>query len=69
METSVHEDMAGEEVLYCGSYGTIQEHLLFNYKNKNTPLKNKYRVTDLSKTNPYKSLDVFMYAYVSFINK
>ena len=42
----MHEDMSGEGVLFFGgSSGTIQEHLLSNYKENNNDLKDKYTVT------------------------
>ena len=61
METSVYEEMAGEEIsFFCGSSIIIQDHLLYYYKDKNNSFKYKYPVTDSYKIIPYKVIDVFI---------
>ena len=59
VEKSVHEDMVGEYIdFFDESYGTVQKHLIYNYRYKNTSIKYKYPVTCSSKLNSSKFLDV-----------
>ena len=56
---TINEDILGEGIYFFGgSYGTIPDHLLYNYKENNTSLKAKYSVTKSSKLNIPKVLDV-----------
>ena len=48
--------MAG--IFFCGSSGSIQEHLLTNYKDNNASLTANGSVTDSFKFNPFKALYV-----------
>ena len=51
--------MVGEYIdFFDESYGTVQKHLIYNYRYKNTSIKYKYPVTCSSKLNSSKFLDV-----------
>ena len=59
VETSLHEEILGEDISFVGRpYSKIKDHLLFNYRYKNTSFTEKYPVTDPSKLNTYKFIDL-----------
>ena len=70
METSINEDMEGEDISFFGERsGTIQEHLLSNYKDNYTSLIDKDPVTYSSKLKPTEVIDVVISESNIFFHK